>query len=114
MSQFHSILSGRSEKEIALATSTLRQKRTNAGREYFASAKSLAEFLESPEAAEPLLLQRRKDLAERNLMNKREGHGAKHCQEPGSGDGNPPLQVEDAAASRLAKRPLPNENLPDL
>ena len=61
ISQYYSVLQGRSEKELILASSELRKRQQNHNKQSKVSAKKLAEFLASLEAQEALLEQRSHD-----------------------------------------------------
>jgi len=61
-SEYYTILKGRSEREIMLATQELHQRCHNHSAAFPVSARQLAEFLESVEAEEVLLSQRLNDL----------------------------------------------------
>ncbi|MFB2835056.1 transposase [Floridanema evergladense] len=58
ISEYYSILKGRSEKEIWLATAELQKRQQNHQKQFLVRAKKLAEFLTSAEAEEVLLSQR--------------------------------------------------------
>jgi hypothetical protein len=61
-SEHYSVLHGRSEKEIMLASKELRRRRLLHSRERFTlTARKLADFLDSAEAEEKCLLQRLRD-----------------------------------------------------
>ncbi|MFZ1007686.1 MAG: Mu transposase C-terminal domain-containing protein, partial [Candidatus Sulfotelmatobacter sp.] len=61
-SEHYSVLQGRSEKEIMLASKELRRRRLLHSRERFTlTARKLADFLDSAEAEEKCLLQRLRD-----------------------------------------------------
>jgi len=98
LSQYHSVFKGRTHKEIQLACLALRQKRRGAAREYYISAKRLAEFIQSAEGQEKLLEQRRKDLALRKILSPEEVRRDKqpHSQSNGSAkaDGVPSPEIE--------------------
>jgi len=61
-SEYYTVLRGRSEREIMLATQELHQRCHNHSAAFSVSARQLAEFLESVEAEEMLLSQRLSDL----------------------------------------------------
>ena len=61
ISEQHSRLAGRSEREIQLATAELRRRQTRHGQQFTITARKLADFLASLEAEETLLEQRLRD-----------------------------------------------------
>jgi putative transposase len=63
ISEFYSVLRGRSERELAMASAELRQRDRDHGRRFNLTARRLAAFLESVEAEELLLQQRLQDAA---------------------------------------------------
>ncbi|HEX4951478.1 MAG TPA: Mu transposase C-terminal domain-containing protein [Blastocatellia bacterium] len=67
-SEYYSVLRGRSEKELLLATQELRARRRQPTQRFSVQAKQLAVFLQSAEAEEALLKQRLRDLATRRLL----------------------------------------------
>jgi len=67
-SEYYSVLRGHSEREIHLASEELRQRRHNHSRQFEITAKRLAEFLESVEVEEKVLIQRLSDLETRTLL----------------------------------------------
>jgi hypothetical protein len=60
-SEYHAILRGRSEKEIALASQGLRPRTQTGSQEKSVTARRLADFLQSVESEEVLLEQRMRD-----------------------------------------------------
>jgi putative transposase len=60
-SEYFSIFSGKSEKELMLATKELRARRSQTSDKGAVSAKQIAEFLQSAEGDEVLMIQRRRD-----------------------------------------------------
>ena len=64
-SEYFSVFHGRSEKEIMLATQELRKTAQQHSAEFHVSSRKLAEFLQSVEAEEVLLAQRRSDVESR-------------------------------------------------
>jgi putative transposase len=66
-SEYYSILKGRSEREIMLATQELHQRCHNHSAAFGVTARQLAEFLQSVEAEEALLTQRLSDLESRAI-----------------------------------------------
>ena len=60
-SEYHAVFQGRSEKEILLASSELRRRHQTRGPGWAATARTLAEFLQSVESEELLLAQRMRD-----------------------------------------------------
>ena len=67
-SEYYTVLRGRSEKELLLATQELRARRSQHAQRCSVNAKQLAVFLQSAEAEEALLKQRLCDLATRRLI----------------------------------------------
>jgi transposase InsO family protein len=71
ISEHYSTFNGRSEKEVALACAELRQRHRQHSRGYFTiTARRLADFLNSVEAQEILLMQRAKDRESRSIIEK--------------------------------------------
>lgn len=68
ISEYYSILKGRSEKEIWLATAELQKRQQNHQKQFLVRAKKLAEFLTSAEAEEVLLSQRLMDAQMREVF----------------------------------------------
>jgi hypothetical protein len=66
-SEYYSILHGRSEREVHLASEELRKRGENHSGQFVITARKLAEFLESVEVEEALLIQRLSDLEARSL-----------------------------------------------
>ena len=64
-SEYFSVFHGRSEKEIMLATHELRRTAQQHSAQFHVSSRKLAEFLQSVEAEEVLLAQRRHDVESR-------------------------------------------------
>lgn len=60
-SDYFSVFSGKSEKELMLATKELRARRSQTSEKVTVTAKQLAEFLQSVEGDEVLMTQRRRD-----------------------------------------------------
>lgn len=60
-SEYYSVFKNRSEREMRVATEELRRRRKLHAQQFNATAKKLAEFLESVEAEEMLLMQRLRD-----------------------------------------------------
>jgi transposase InsO family protein len=69
-SQYHSIFQNRSEREIRFATEELRRRRKLHSQQFNVTAKKLAEFLESVEAEEMLLMQRLRDRESQDASSK--------------------------------------------
>jgi putative transposase len=67
-SEYSPILRGHSEREIHLASEELRKRCQNHSRQFEITAKRLAEFLESVEVEEKVLIQRLSDLETRTLL----------------------------------------------
>ena len=68
ISEQHSRLAGRSEREIQLATAELRRRQTRHGQQLTVTARKLADFLASLEAEETLLEQRLRDAETREVF----------------------------------------------
>jgi hypothetical protein len=69
-SEYYSVFRGRSEKELMIATKELRALKNSHSQQFNVSAKKLADFLESVEAEEALLMQRLRDAEGRKVLNK--------------------------------------------
>lgn len=70
-SEFYSILHGRTEKELKIATRKLReQNRTSSRMRFTVSGRQLADFLSRVDEDEELLLQHRKDLACKEIRSR--------------------------------------------
>jgi putative transposase len=69
ISQYYSIFSGRSEKELLLASIEIKQQAKLSNTSSTISAKRLADFLSSVTSHEALLLQRLRDLEGQNVLN---------------------------------------------
>jgi putative transposase len=67
-SECYTILHGRSEREVHLASEELRKRRRNHSGQFGITARKLAEFLESVEVEEAILIQRLSDLEARSLQ----------------------------------------------
>jgi transposase InsO family protein len=65
--EYYSVLHGHSEREIHLISEELRKRRQNHSGQFAVTAKKLAEFLESVELEEGILIQRLSDLEARSL-----------------------------------------------
>jgi putative transposase len=68
ISEQHSRLAGRSEREIQLATAELRRRQHRHGQQLTVTARKLADFLASLEAEEVLLEQRQRDAETREVF----------------------------------------------
>jgi putative transposase len=66
-SEHYATLHGHSEREVHLAGEELRKRRQNHSGQFAVTAKRLAEFLESVEQEEEILVQRLSDLEARSL-----------------------------------------------
>jgi hypothetical protein len=66
-SEYYSVLYGHSEREVHLASEELRKRHQNHSGEFAITAKKLAEFLESVELQEEILIQRLSDLEARSI-----------------------------------------------
>ena len=86
-SEYHSVLHGHSEREVHLASEELRKRRENHSGQFVITARKLAEFLESVEVEEAILIQRLSDLEARSLQaqsgpsSKTADEGADHRRE---------------------------------
>lgn len=69
-SEYYSVFHGRSEKELMIATKELRALKSSHSRQFTISAKKLADFLESVEAEEVMLMQRLRDVEGRKVFEK--------------------------------------------
>jgi hypothetical protein len=67
ISEYHAAFTGRSEREIQLATAELRRRRQRHGQQLRITARALADFLVSLEAEEVLLEQRLRDAEARDI-----------------------------------------------
>jgi hypothetical protein len=67
-SEYYSVLHGRSEREVHLASEELRKRSETHSGQFVITARKLAEFLESVEVEEGLLIQRLSDLEARSLQ----------------------------------------------
>jgi hypothetical protein len=83
-SEYHSVFQGRSEKEILLASSELRRRRRICAGGKGATARKLADFLQSIESEEALLDQRMRD---------REAQSARHTRLASSDSGGQEQQA---------------------
>jgi hypothetical protein len=71
-SEHYASLHGHSEREVHLASEELRKQRQNHSGQFAVTAKKLAEFLESVEQEEEVLVQRLSDLEARSLLTQPE------------------------------------------
>jgi transposase InsO family protein len=69
-SEYYSVFHGRSEKELMIATKELRALKNSHSQQFTVSAKKLADFLESVEAEEAMLMQRLRDAEGRKVLEK--------------------------------------------
>jgi hypothetical protein len=67
-SEYYSVLHGRSEREVHLASEELRKRGENHSGQFVITARKLAEFLESVEVEEAILIQSLSDLEARSLQ----------------------------------------------
>ena len=67
-SEYYSVLHGHSEREVQLASEELRKRGENHSAQFVITARKLAEFLESVEVEEAILIQRLSDLEARSLQ----------------------------------------------
>jgi transposase InsO family protein len=75
-SEYYSTFHGRSEKELMVATKELRALKTSHSQQFNFTAKKLADFLESVEAEEVMLMQRLCDAEGRKVLEKINGGSA--------------------------------------
>ncbi|HME58135.1 MAG TPA: Mu transposase C-terminal domain-containing protein [Terracidiphilus sp.] len=68
-SECYPVLHGRSEREVHMASEELRKRGENHSRKFVITARKLAEFLESVEVEEAILIQRLSDLEARSLQD---------------------------------------------
>jgi transposase InsO family protein len=66
-SEYYAVLHGHSEREVHMASEELRKRRQNHSGQFAITAKKLAEFLESVELQEEILIQRLSDLEARAI-----------------------------------------------
>lgn len=69
-SEHYSVFHGRSEKELMIATKELRALKSSHSQQFSVSAKKLADFLQSVEAEETMLMQRLRDAEGRKVLDK--------------------------------------------
>lgn len=69
-SEYYSVFHGRSEKELMIATKELRALKNSHSQQFTVTAKKLADFLESVEAEEVMLVQRLRDAEGRKVIEK--------------------------------------------
>jgi putative transposase len=69
-SEYYSVFHGRSEKELMIATKELRALKNSHSQQFTVTAKKLADFLESVEAEEVMLVQRLRDMEGRKVVEK--------------------------------------------
>ena len=69
-SEYYSVFHGRSEKELMIATKELRALKNSHSQQFTVTAKKLADFLESVEAEEVMLMQRLCDAEGRKVLEK--------------------------------------------
>lgn len=74
ISQYYSIFSGRSEKELMLASTEIKQQNKVTRTNISISAKRLADFLNDVQDHESLLVQRLRDLEQQGVLNALEGN----------------------------------------
>lgn len=103
-SEYYPVFRGHSEREIHLASEELRKRRQNHSRQFEVTAKRLAEFLESVEVEERILIQRLSDLETRTLTQPSRSpkppdkRADPSCDSPGASGKRAPV---DAPASLL-------------
>jgi transposase InsO family protein len=71
-SEYYSVLHGHSERELHLVSEELRKRRENHSGRFDITAKKLAEFVESVELEEGVLIQRMSDLESRSIHQRAE------------------------------------------
>jgi putative transposase len=91
-SEYYLALRGRSEKEVALASTELRRRHQCHSHGFEITAKKLAEFLASVESEEALLLQRQRDRESRNVRDRDSTMATDDPHGPGAG---PQSSIED-------------------
>ena len=69
-SEHYSVFHGRSEKELMIATKELRALKSSHSQQFTVSAKKLADFLQSVEAEETMLMKRIRDAEGRKVLDK--------------------------------------------
>jgi putative transposase len=69
-SEYYAVFHDRSEKELMIATKELRALKNSHSRQFTITAKKLADFLESVEAEEVMLMQRLRDVEGRKVFEK--------------------------------------------
>jgi hypothetical protein len=69
-SEHYLVFHGRSEKELMIATKELRALKNSHSQQFTVSAKKLADFLQSVEAEEVMLMQRLRDAEGRTVLDK--------------------------------------------
>ncbi|MGH7146874.1 MAG: Mu transposase C-terminal domain-containing protein [Pyrinomonadaceae bacterium] len=105
-SEYYSVLQGRSEKEMIIATQQLRARRSRHSKRFQVNAKHLATFLQSMEAEEALLKQRLHDREARHLVAAVEGGApfnserAAQLEWPSEQADRPAADVEEMAEER--------------
>ena len=91
-SEYYSVFHGRSEKELMIATKELRALKASHSQQFSVTAKKLADFLESIEAEEVMLMQRLRDAEGRKVLERINGAAisatAKDLRVPESATGN--------------------------
>jgi len=95
-SDCYGTLKGRSEREIMLATTELRRRYQNHSAAFHITARRLAEFMQSVEAEETLLMQRLRDGESRTI---RLGT-APRAEDGDAVDEQPALSVPDISVAR--------------
>ena len=89
-SEYYSVFHGRSEKELMIATKELRALKNSHSQQFTVTAKKLADFLESVEAEEVMLVQRLRDAEGRKVIEKING-------------GSPAAHVEEVPLDRVVQ-----------
>jgi putative transposase len=93
-SEYFSVFSGKSEKELMLATKELRARRSQTSEKVAITAKQLAEFLQSVEGDEALMTQRRRDRELRAIYQSM-GDSSATAYIPESNHGNDGAALEE-------------------
>ena len=100
-SEYYAILKDRSQREVMLATNELHQRSRNHSAAFTVTARRLAEFLQSVEAEESLLIQRLSDLEGKTIRVA--------LTDPGSAENRAPAQDRCDEPAVEAHRHLVNE-----
>jgi len=108
LSEHYATLSGRSEREIQLATTELRKRNQLHGQQFTLTARKLADFLSSLEAEELLLEQRLRDTETREMFASKEQPASTQTVRFSSKEENPhdreinvPVEEESQTAGEI-------------